>query len=172
YRAIVGAEAWTVPVREGDKIDFLPLAGFLTKERVGSVEGQTSNPVAFLFKKAKEDYIAVNGDKYLLELKYFKWDLFSWGIITSLLGIITLVALKKPTVGFVFTGTSILLQIVAITLRVLISGRAPITNMYETVMFSGFGGLVISLFVYAFRKEIMFVISGLVLNFLCLWMMK
>lgn len=172
YRAIINAEVWTVPVREGNKIDFLSLAGFLTKDRVASVEGQTTNPVGFLFSKAKADYIAVNGDGYLLELKYFKWNLFTWSILTSLLGIITFVALKKRTVGFIFTGLTIAMQIVAMTMRVFISGRAPITNMYETVMFSGFGGLIISVIVYMFRKELMFVLSGLVLNFLCLWMMK
>ena len=56
-------------------------------------------------------------------------------------------------------------------MRVMISGRAPITNMYETVMFSGYGALLIALVILIFRKEKIFLLAGLGHNILCLFMM-
>lgn len=172
YRAIIEARLWTVPVYEENKIEFLPLGQFLTETRVGSVASKTQTPVNYLFDKAKSDYLRVKGDHYLLELKYFKWNFFLWAMLSSLLGIICFVALKNKIPGTVFTVLSLGLQIAAMTMRVLISGRAPVTNMYETVMFSGFGALAISCIIALYRKEIAFVIAGLGYNILSLMMMK
>jgi len=44
--------------------------------------------------------------------------------------------------------------------------------MYETVMFSGFGALIISIVIFFMRKEIVFVVAGLAFNVLSLMMMK
>jgi len=54
----------------------------------------------------------------------------------------------------------------------MISGRAPVTNMYETVMFSCFGALIISCLIFLVRKEILFILAGLAINVLGLMMMK
>jgi cytochrome c-type biogenesis protein CcsB len=172
YRAIVSARAWTVPVKKDGKVDFIPLAEFLTKERVESAQDKGLNPVSFLFQEAKNDYLEVKGDHYLLEYQYYKLNLFTWSLLLSLLGIVLFVVLKNKIPGSVVTIVTIILQISAMTLRVLISGRAPITNMYETVMFSGFGALIISCIIYAFRKEIMFILAGLACNVLSLMMMR
>lgn len=172
YRAIVGAQAWTVPMKKDNKIQFVSLAEFLTQERVESAQGKGINPVNYLFQQAKTDYLAANGDKYLLELKYFKWNLFVWSLLASLVAIILFVVIKNKIPGTIFTVISIVLQITAMVIRVMISGRAPVTNMYETVMFSGFGALVISCIIFAMRKEIMFVLAGLAFNVLGLMMMK
>lgn len=68
--------------------------------------------------------------------------------------------------------STILVQIAGMAIRVMISGRAPVTNMYETVMFSGFGALLISCIIYSFRREIIFILAGLGCNILSLMMMK
>lgn len=172
YNAIVSARAWSVPVKTGDKIDFLPLSEFINETRLSSAQGKGSNPVQYLFDQAKSDYLSVKGDHYLLELKYFKWNLFVWSLLSSLLAIILFVVMKNKIPGAVFTGLSIAMQIASMTIRVMISGRAPVTNMYETVMFSGFGALIISCIIYAYRKELKFILSGLAYNVLCLMMMK
>ena len=172
YNAIINARAWSVPLKKDGKIEFVSLADFLTQSRVESAQGKGKNPVEYLFSEAKADYLAVNGDHYLLELKYFKWNLFVWALLVSLLAIISFVVTKNRIPGAVLTAVSILLQITAMTLRVLISGRAPITNMYETVMFSCFGALLISTIIYFYRKEIVFVLAGLACNILGLMMMK
>ncbi len=172
YQAIVGARAWTVPVLEKGQISFVPLSEFLTQTRVESAQGKGANPVSYLFEVAKRDYLSVQGEKYLLELRYFKLNLFVWALFASLLGIILFVVMKNKLPGAIITGASIVCQLTAMTIRVMISGRAPITNMYETVMFSGFGALIISIIIFYFRREILFVLAGLACNVLSLMMMK
>jgi cytochrome c-type biogenesis protein CcsB len=172
YNAIVSARAWMVPVKEEKGLTFLPMAEFLTESRVASAQGEKINPVSFLFDRAKEDYLAAKGDKYLLEYKYYKWNLFTFALIFSLLAIIFFVAMTNKTPGTLLTLISIGCQLTAMAMRVMISGRAPITNMYETVMFSGFGALIISIIIFFLRKEIMYVLAGLAFNVLSLMMMK
>ncbi len=172
YQAIVQGRAWTVPVVKEGKIDFIPIAEFLTETRVASVGDKSSNPVGFLFNEAKDNYIKLNGDNYLLELKYFKWDLFTWALLCSILAIFLIVLLKIKSPGIILTVLTIGLQVTGMSLRVMISGRAPITNMYETVMFSGFGALIISCIITLYRKEKAFLLAGLSFNVLGLMMMK
>lgn len=173
YQAITEARAWTVPILKGqDKIEFIPAGEFLTEERVLAAREKSSNPVKYLFTEAAANYRQVKGDGHLLELRYFKWNLFLWAMLSALLAIILLVLLKIRWPGGFFTVLAILLQISSMYMRVMISGRAPVTNMYETVMFSGFGALIISCLIFFFRREISFVIAGLAVNVLSLMMMK
>jgi ABC-type transport system involved in cytochrome c biogenesis permease subunit len=88
------------------------------------------------------------------------------------MSIIFLVALKIKWPGIAFTIITISLQVSAMIMRIMISGRAPVTNMYETVMFSGFGALIISCIITMYRKELAFLIAGLAFNVLSLMMMK
>ncbi len=172
YRAITSARAWTIPVKNENKIEFVPLSEFLTQSRVESAQGKGENPVKYLFNIAKSDYLALKGDGYLLELTYYKSNLFVWSLISSLLAIILFVVTKNRIPGAIFTALSLGMQIVAMTMRVMISGRAPVTNMYETVMFSCFGAVIISCIIFAFRREIIFILAGLACNVLGLMMMK
>ena len=172
YEAIIQARLWTVPTLNADKIEFISLGEFLTPEKLDETRLKSDNPIEFLFQKAKSDYLNKEGDKYLLELKYFKWNFFLWAMLCSLVSIILLISFKTPWPGALLTVVSLGLQISAMVLRVLISGRAPVTNMYETVMFSGFGALVISGIITLYRKEILFLIAGLSCNILSLMMMK
>ncbi len=172
YLAITQARLWTVPENRGGKIEFVSLGEFLTEGKVAAVREKSQTPVNYLFDEAKADYLKIKGDGYLLELKYFKWNLFLWAMLASLLAIILLVAMKNKWPGIALSALSIGLQIVAMTMRVMISGRAPVTNMYETVMFSGFGAVVIAGIIALYRKEIAFLIAGLAYDVLCLMMMK
>ena len=172
YNAITDGQAWTVPLKENDKIKFIPLTEFLSQPRVQSAQGKGVNPVVYLFSSAKEDYLKLNGDKYMLEFNYYKLNPFVWSLLCSLIAMILFVVIKNPIPGAVFTALTIGLQITAMFLRVMISGRAPVTNMYETVMFSGFGALIISIIIYVARKEILFILAGLACNVLSLMMMK
>lgn len=172
YEAIVSARLWTVPEPKGNDVEFVSLGEFLTETKVASVREKTDNPVNFLFAEAKDHFLKVKGDDYLLELRYFKLNLFLWSMLASLVGIILLVAMKNKWPGAIITVITIGMQIAAMTMRVMISGRAPVTNMYETVMFSGFGALVIGCIIALMRKEVLFVIAGLAFNVLSLMMMK
>jgi cytochrome c-type biogenesis protein CcsB len=118
------------------------------------------------------NYIKKNGDRYTLELTLYKSHIFSVSMIFVLLAIFMTVLVKNNKVAIGFSFIAIIIQIIGITLRVLVSGRAPITNMYETVMFSGFGALVISLIIMLYKKDKYFLLSGLGYNILCLFMMR
>ena len=172
YQAITEGRAWTVPLEQGGKFDFVPLVEFLTPERVESAQGKGMNPVKYLFQEAKEKYLKGKGDHYMLELKYFKLNPFQWAMLLSILGILFLGGMKNKIPGGIFVALTIIIQIVGMTMRVMISGRAPVTNMYETVMFSGFGALVLSCIITYVRKEMVFILAGLGYNILCLMMMK
>lgn len=171
YEALISGKLWTVPAVNGQEVKFFTLPEYLSEERLSTARG-SGNPVGALMAQAKEDYLKAKGDHYLLELKYFKWNLFLWALILSLSGIFAFVLTKNRTFGTVLTVLTIGTQIAAMTLRILISGRAPVTNMYETVMFSGFGALIIASIITLYRKEISFVLAGLAYNVLCLMMMK
>lgn len=172
YRAIVEARAWTVPVEKDGKIDFVDIAQYLTETRVKEASEKTDNPVNFLIHQAQQKYQELKGTAYLLELKYYKWNLFTWAMIISILAMGLLIGLKNKIPGLTLTIISIGMQITSMALRVMISGRAPVTNMYETVMFSGLGALVLALIITAYRKEFAFVIAGLAYNVLSLMMMR
>jgi cytochrome c-type biogenesis protein CcsB len=130
------------------------------------------NPVKVLMERARADYLSARGDGYLLELKYYKWNLFTWAMLAAILAIGAFVLTRNRWPGIALTSLSIVLQVIAMSMRVMISGRAPITNMYETVMFSGFGALLISVVIALYRKEIAFLLAGLAYNVLSLMMMK
>jgi cytochrome c-type biogenesis protein CcsB len=172
YAAIVEARAWTVPIKKADKIEFIPIAQYITEERMQEAKGKSDNPVKHVLDQAKNTYLEVEGDDYLLELTYYKLNLFVWAMLVSILAMLFLVALKNKTLGIILTAISIMMQIAGMTMRVLISGRAPVTNMYETVMFSGFGALIIAGIITIYRKEITFLLAGLAFNVLSLMMMK
>lgn len=172
YRAIVEARLWTIPEAKGADIEFISLGEFLTETKIATVREKTDNPVNLLFSEAKDHYLKVKGDDYLLELQYFKLNLFLWAMLATILALGFFIALKNKWPGTTFTILTIILQITAVIMRIMISGRGPVTNMYETVMFSGLGALIIGSIISIIRKEVAFVIAGLCYNVLTLMMMK
>lgn len=122
-------------------------------------------------KNAEKNYLSRYDDDHQLELSFTKSHIFSYAMLTALIGIFLTVLSKKMIWGIAFALITVGVEIAGLTMRVLISGRAPITNMYETVLFSGFGALVISLLVLFFKKDKMFLLAGLGYNILCLFMM-
>lgn len=108
-----------------------------------------------------------------LEYNYHKANLFTWSLLLSLLAIFLLFIIKKSSLpALLCTGLTLLLQVTAMSIRIFISGRAPITNMYETVMFSGLGCLIFALIIYSMNSKKLFLYGGLSYNILCLFMMK
>jgi cytochrome c-type biogenesis protein CcsB len=124
-----------------------------------------------IIKNSKELYINANGDGFLLEMTYVKSHIFSYSLLLCLLVIFITVLSKSMKWPVILTSGILILETVGITLRVLISGRAPITNMYETVMFSGYGATIIALCILYFRRDKIFLLAGLGYNILCLFMM-
>ncbi|MFZ4714376.1 MAG: cytochrome c biogenesis protein [Bacteriovoracaceae bacterium] len=169
YNNITSGADWKIA--EGDPIVWKTLPEFLTQEKMQGMRTEGISLIQNLFKKSQTDFQKKAGDHYLLELTYVKLHFFGIAMGLVLLTLCILVLVKNIKVAYPFVALSLLTQVVAITMRVMISGRAPITNMYETVMFSGFGAATIALVISLFRKEKIYIIAGLSYNFLCLLMM-
>lgn len=171
YKEIINGNAWKLPVNNNGKIDFLPLPNVLTKDKIMSFGEVTNESFAKFFTQTKAEYENIEGDDYLVELTYKKLNPFSWSMLIVLIAIALGVLVKNQKYMYLTSFLVILIQIIGMTFRVYISGRAPITNMYETVMFSGFGALVIAQIITFFKKDKIYVLSGLAYNLLCLMMM-
>lgn len=170
YNMIGQGQSWKFPMAVGTQIQWIPLGNFFQEKEIKSLAQKYDNPFSAKVFEAKEQYDRLNGDDYTLELLYSKWHLFGWALGLTLLAL-GVFHLNKKVLWSLIT-VSLVLQVTAMTMRILISGRAPITNMYETVMFSGFGALILALIIYFYKKDDIYVQAGLVYNFLCLMMMQ
>lgn len=170
--ALKGARAWTLPEVHSGKVSWLPLSEFLTEQKVAALKAQNADPFLALYTSSKADYVSVEGDHFMLEHTYHKTQPFVWALLLSVIALGLAFAVKTPWVGLAATGLVLALELAGMVLRIFISGRAPITNMYETVMFSGFGALVLSYALTIWKKERLFLLGGLAYNVLCLMMMK
>ena len=106
------------------------------------------------------------------EYDFVKLKLPLVAMLLTLLAIAFLVGMKKITLGLSLTIGTILVQTALLAGRVYISKRAPITNMYETVLFSGYAGLILATVIGHFKKEKMFLIIGLGQNLLSIFMIN
>jgi cytochrome c-type biogenesis protein CcsB len=169
---IKNGEAWSIPEITGNKITWMPLNQFLTEQKISAKKAQVADPFQALFQEAKANYIATHDDHFMVEYQYHKAQLFVWALLFSVVALALTFAVRATWVGISAASLVILLEIAGMVLRIMVSGRAPITNMYETVMFSGFGALVLGLGIAIVKREKLFLLGGLAYNVLCLMMMK
>lgn len=165
-------QIWTIPVSVSGKLVWQTLPEFVQEDKVAALKAQTAEPIQALFKSAGADYVKLTGDQYLIEYTYHRLNPFLWAMLLSIVALGVTFAVKNLSVAAAFSVVCILIQLGGMVMRIFISGRAPITNMYETVMFSGLGAHVISLGLMLWKKEKNFLLAGLGYNALCLMMMK
>lgn len=171
YKSIKEGQDWMLPKPvANNEIQWLPIVGFFSEEEIKNESTQSSTPFLSVMMKSKEVFDKNVKSTYSLEYKYHKAKLTSFAMLATLLALAFLTLLKKINLALAFTFLAIILETAHLSLRVLISGRAPITNMYETVLFSGYGALVLAVIVGHFKKEKTFLYIGLVYNFLTLMM--
>lgn len=163
FKSITEGTNWTLP-HFGESISWVSLAevqkikkGPITKKYLISV---------------KDEYIKRKTSAYLLENTYLKAHLTNYAMLMCVLTIIALVLFKNQYIALFFSGGALALQLTSLTMRVMISGRAPITNMYETVLFSGFGALLLGLIIGHFKKEKIFIYTGAAYNIITLFMIS
>lgn len=174
YKEIKSGENWLLAKNINNKIDWQPLIVFLTEEKVIAQKAiSPAEPFMPVLLSSKTEFDKVNGnEKYELELYYAKAGLASWALLATILALASMVLFKNFKIALGFASISAILQLALITLRVIISGRAPITNMYETVLFSGFGSLVLAMILGHFKKETLFVYMGLAYSVCTLMMLN
>jgi cytochrome c-type biogenesis protein CcsB len=172
YKNIISGENWFLAENSKDNnIEWIPLTQYLTEDKVIAQKNITpSDPFTPVLKKSESVYVTKNGNKYMTELYYAKAHLVIWALVLTLLALASLVLFKNFNITLTFSILTMITQAALITFRIIISGRAPITNMYETVLFSGFGSLLLALILGHFKKEKIFVYMGLGYN-LCTLMM-
>jgi cytochrome c-type biogenesis protein CcsB len=168
YEDITIGHNWTFPIFEEKKITWQPLNKFLTEEKLTSMPQGTT--ITSILDSIKKDYKKGDHSEFYLELRMVKMRLPILALLFSILALAAVVLSPKLKYTLTFSLLTALTQIIYVTFRVLISGRAPITNMYETVLFSGLAGLILALIVGHLKKEKQYITVGLIYNFLTLMM--
>jgi cytochrome c-type biogenesis protein CcsB len=159
YQKAIAGTMWKVPTEVESKLVWV---------NINEIKDQSAQNLLKLNSTFKEN----NPNEIDLEMIYTKSNVFVWSMLIALIGIFLTVMVKSANIGLVVSWILILVETIGMAMRVMISGRAPITNMYETVLFSGFGALLIALIIYYFKKDKIFILGGLGYNILCLFMMK
>jgi ABC-type transport system involved in cytochrome c biogenesis permease subunit len=174
YKEIKSGENWLLAANINNHIEWQPLIVYLTEDKVIAQKTLTpDDPFLPVLLKSKTEFDRLNGNaKYELELYYAKAGLASWALSLTIIALATLVLFRNFNITLGFAAISALVQLVLIALRVTISGRAPVTNMYETVLFSGFGSLTLALILGHLKKEKIFVYMGLGYNVCTLMMLN
>lgn len=171
YMDIKSGNNWMLAEKNGSDIAWIPLTTYLTEQKVIAQKALTpDDPFTPVLIQSKNNFIELKGDKYLIELTYAKAQLANWSLVITMVALVCLVLLKNFNIALGLTLLTVITQVVLVTFRVIISGRAPITNMYETVLMSGLGALILALILGHFKKEKVFVYIGLGYN-LCTLMM-
>lgn len=173
YKEIKSGNNWLLADVNEKVLNWIPLTTYLTEEKVVAQKELTPmDPFLPVLLKSQTDYNAAFGNHYMVEYYYAKAGLASIALLLSMIALVCMVLFKNFKIALGFSLLSIITQITLITLRVLVSGRAPITNMYETVLFSGSGALLLGLVLGHFKKEKVFVYMGLAYNVCTLMMLN
>ncbi len=173
YKDIARGNNWMVPQNNGGEISWVPINQFFTKEKIMALSRDSKeNPFVKSLLESKREFDAAGDLTYQTEYIFHKMRLPLISMILCLIALASLVLFKNFKIALSFSVITVIVQTVYLTLRVIISGRAPITNMYETVLFSGYGALVIAMIIGHFKKEKVFVYMGLAYNFCSLMMIN
>jgi len=172
YRDITSGNNWLVPMRETNSIeDMEPISNLYTvtpKDSYAKASDILLQELSFRQDAFNQKF--PNKAKFEYTFVGFKLPLVS--MFLTLLAIAFLVSRKSLTFGLCFSGLTVLAQTVLLVSRVYISGRAPVTNMYETVLFSGYAGLLMAMIIGHLKKEKMFLLIGLGYNLLSIFMLN
>jgi cytochrome c-type biogenesis protein CcsB len=172
YKEIKTANNWLLPIiNSKTDIAWVPVGSYLTEEKVKQQQGN-GNPFLAVLLSVKDEYTSKVDSRYLVELKFVKMKLPVVSLIFTFIALLTLTGFKKFNIALVFATLTIVAQTVILVFRTYVSGRAPITNMYETVLFSGYGALLLAMIIGHFKKEKIYVFVGLAYNFCTLMMLN
>lgn len=172
YQEIKSGQNWTLPLMNGPDAAWIPLTSFLTEDRVLKQNSNSNAPNPFhgaLFE-AKTLYEQHHGTKHDIEYMFARARLPTVSLIICLLALAGLTLFKRFTLALVLSSLTVILQTVYFIFRTYISERAPVTNMYETVVFSGYSAMILAMVLGHFKKEKVYLYMGLGYNVMCLMM--
>ena len=173
YKDIKTANNWLVPiVNSKDDVVWVPVGSYLTEDKVVAARASSERPFLKVLKDSEAQYEKIVDKDFLIELTYVKMKLPVVALVLTFCGLITITLFKKFKFALGFAVLTVIVQTAILAFRVHISGRAPITNMYETVLFSGYGSLLLALVIGHFKKEKIYVFVGLAYNVCTLLMLN
>jgi len=173
YQSIVSGDDWKIPQwDEEQKLTWSSVKDAFSPLQLEKNSLISSAKIYAYLTNSQETYRKQFGDKHLLELHYAKAKLPLIAIVLTCLALLVLPLTKNIWIPLALATATVLTQITLITLRIIISGRAPVTNMYETVLFSGLASLILALVIGHFKKEKSYLLIGLFYNFLTLLMLN
>lgn len=173
YKEVRAGYNWLLAEVIDNQLNWQPLPNYLTEQKIIEQRAISPyDPFSPVIHRSETQYIKASGDKYLVELTYAKLRLPLVGMILSMVALACLVLFKNFYIALSFSTLSLIAQIALLTLRTIISGRAPITNMYETVLFSGTAALFLGMILGHFKKEQLYVYMGLFYNVLTMMMIN
>jgi cytochrome c-type biogenesis protein CcsB len=164
YEELTAGKNWLVPMTIDQSINWVPIATAPFEDGDQLISGLARTQAAY--NKLKPD------SKHNFELAYAKLKLPHVSMIITLLALAALTLFKRFNLALGLSLLTMAIETVLIVSRIYLSGRAPITNMYETVLFSGYGALFIAIILGHFKKDKTFIFVGLAYNVLCLFMMN
>ncbi len=168
YNDIIMGNNWKVPYWNNEKMTWISFHEF-TKE----FSKTDSRFIEQKLSDLNQKYLTNINDAHLLEYNYAKSRLPMIALLLTLFCLAALIIKKDVTFGVLSLAVMVIIaQTIFITLRIIISGRAPITNMYETVLFSGYGSLVLAMIIGHLKKEKLFLFIGLSYNLCTLFMLN
>lgn len=177
YRNITSGMDWVIPSvltpneetskKTLDQVQWSALSELITSLGPNLTQEQLKDKLI----QSANHYTKIVSDKHLLEVTYSKLHLASISMFLVLLSLFISIALKSYQVAVISALVPLVAQTILIVLRIMISGRAPITNMYETVLFSGYGGLILAMIIGHVKKDKILIIVGLSYNLMTLMMM-
>ncbi len=161
--------------------EFLNLFVSITKGFAAVVKDSSSLPdfekaVQVFIERARSENIALVPSQRMiaLEYQYNKVHPFQWSWILYLLSgvLFMLFFISQKEKFFLFSWYFMLVAFVLHTygfiLRVVITGRPPVSNMYETVIWVPWGAVLFSIIFMKFLKNKFLVFASSLISFICL----
>lgn len=173
YKEITDAQNWFFPLMNGQDVAWVPLISYLTEDRVReqTLKG-AENPFHAVMLEAATQYESVYGQKHVTEYWFTIFRLPTVSLLLCLIALASMTLFRSFKSALILSGFTLVAQTIYLTLRIYISERAPITNMYETVIFSGYAALIMAMGIGHFKKEKIYLYMGLSYNVMCLMMIN
>lgn len=173
FRTIVSGESLTIiPSRETGK----PWGSLATQDKQATVVRAIFAEMLSAYQKQDLDYftkLTITGKSTIekeitswgesspklitIEALYYKTNPFFWAMVlylaSGLLWLISGYSAWLPKFAWVGTVSAFLLHAYGFTLRCIIAGRPPVSNMYESVIWVSFGVLLFGFILYFIQKQ-------------------
>jgi ABC-type transport system involved in cytochrome c biogenesis permease subunit len=141
------------------------------KELINKVQSQVES---FKTKaRAKAPSLYVEENKIKAEVAYNLWHPFGWASLVFLISSVLLTLAwmfenkKLYKVSWIVVSLGLLLTVVGFAFRIYLTGRPPVSNMYETVVWVGFGSVLFAMIFEKIYRWKFILLAGSIVGALC-----